>query len=150
MAQPKPVNKAVSGLLRTPVTPNRKLLRDAAPIPGRKTGRLYTIPVGYYRDSETALTTTDGRWWRNLQSPAAVSVLLKRRWYEGVGEAIQKPEETIAGMATLVKGCPRYAGWIEVGIDQNGEPSTEDLMREVRNGRVLIRIRNLRRGAGQG
>ena len=54
------------------------------------------------------------------------------------------------GQATLVKGCPRYAGWIEVGIDQNGEPSTEDLMRGVRNGRVLIRIRNLRRGAGQG
>lgn len=47
-------------------------------------------------------------------------------------------------MATLVKGCPRYAGWINIGQDSDHEPLRHDLEREVRDGRVLIRVGDLR------
>ncbi len=145
MAQPKLVNTAVAALLRTPVAhrigSSYVMLLQFS---GRKTGRLYTIPVGYYRDTGTVLTTTDDRWWRNLHPPAAVGVLLERRWYSGIAAAVPGEQEAVTGMAVLVKGCPRYAGWIQVGSDPDGEPSRDDLRREVRNGRVLIRITDLR------
>ncbi len=145
MAQPKLVNAGVRALLRTPVAHRVgssyvMLLR----FQGRKTGRTYTIPVGYSRQSDTVLTTTDDRWWRNLHPRAPARVLLERRWYSGTALAIAGEEEAVAGMATLVKGCPRYGGWINIGTDSNGEPSDEDLRREVRNGRVLIRVTALR------
>lgn len=111
---------------------------------GRKTGRTYTIPVGYYRQSDSVLTTTDDRWWRNLHPTAPARVLLQRRWHSGTAVAIRDAEEAIAGMATLVKGCPRYAGWINIGQDSDHEPLRQDLEREVRNGRVLIRVGDLR------
>ena len=111
---------------------------------GRKTGRTYTIPVGYARQSDMVLTTTDDRWWRNLHPTAPAHVLLERRWYSGTAVAVCGEEEAVAGMTALIKGCPRYAGWINIGHDPDGEPSRQDLSREVRNGRVLIRVTHLR------
>lgn len=88
MAQPKLVNTAVRGILRTPVAHRigssyDMLLR----FQGHKTGRTYTIPVGYYRQSDSLLTTTDDRWWRNLHPTAPARVLLQRRWHSGTAIA---------------------------------------------------------------
>jgi hypothetical protein len=141
MAQSQPVNWAVGAVLRVPAlhrigSSYVMLLRFR----GRKTGRRYTIPVGYYRDGGTVLTTTDDRWWRNLTPSAPVHLLLERQWCTGMAHAVDDEQDAIAGMAALVTGCPRYAGWIEIGKDADGKPSMQDLQREVRSGRVLIRV----------
>lgn len=38
-------------------------------ITGRKTGKTYTTPVGYYVEGETlwVITSRERKWWRNLQ-----------------------------------------------------------------------------------
>jgi hypothetical protein len=141
MAQPRVINLAIGGLLRTPVlhrvaSSYLMLLRFT----GRKTGRIYTVPVGYLRDGGIVLTTTDDRWWRNLTNPAPITMLFQRRPHAGVGQAITEPGAAVEGMAALVAGCPRYGQWINVGWSADGRPSRDDLEREVGNGRVLIRI----------
>jgi hypothetical protein len=146
MAQPKLVNMGVAAMLRTPLlhrigSSYVMLLR----FPGRKTGRRYTVPVGYGREGETVLTTTDDRWWRNMSTSAPVTLLIRRRWHAGTAVAVTDEEEAVAGMAALIRAFPRYGGWLEVGTGPDGKPSEEDLRREVRRGRVLIRVADLAR-----
>jgi F420H(2)-dependent quinone reductase len=145
VAQPKLVNLMVSTLLRAPVlhrigSSYVMLLR----VRGRKTGRVYNIPVGYARDGTRVLSTTDDRWGRNLEPAATVELLLGRRWHRGRGHLVTEREKVVAGMADLIKGCPRYGKWLSVDRDATGEPSRADLDREVDNGRMLIEITDLR------
>jgi hypothetical protein len=141
MAQPRLINLGIGALLRTPV-----LHRVASSyvmllsFTGRKTGRVYTLPVGYFRDGGIVLTTTDDRWWRNLTTPAPVTMLLQGHQHTGMGQAITELGAAVDGMAALVAGCSRYGQWLNVGSTADGRPSQDDLEREVRNGRVLIRI----------
>ena len=141
MAQPRLINLGVRALLRTPVMhrvgSSYVMLLSFS---GRKTGRVYTVPVGYFRDGGIVLTTNDDRWWRNLIDPAPVTMLLQRRQYSGMGQAITDLDPVVEGMAALVAGCPRYGKWLKVGSTVDGHPSRDDLAREVRNGRVLLHI----------
>lgn len=50
--------------------------------PGRRTGRMYWVPVAFHRDREgvlEALTSPKGRWWRNLRGLATVNVVYRGR-----------------------------------------------------------------------
>ena len=53
-------------------------------ITGRKTGKKYTTPVGYYMEGETmwVITSRERTWWKNLQGGAKVDLLLKL-WKRG-------------------------------------------------------------------
>ncbi|MDE2764930.1 MAG: hypothetical protein OXI25_00670 [Chloroflexota bacterium] len=49
---------------------------------GRRTGRRYAVPIAYRRADDGALeavTSVYGRWWRNLEDGAPVSVLHQAR-----------------------------------------------------------------------
>ena len=49
---------------------------------GRRTGRRYAVPIAYRRADDGALeavTSVYGRWWRNLEGGAPVSVLHQGR-----------------------------------------------------------------------
>ncbi len=50
-------------------------------VTGRKTGRKYTTPVGYYRAGEYlwVITSRERTWWKNLRGGAQVGLLLKRK-----------------------------------------------------------------------
>ena len=141
MAQPRLINLGVGGLLRTPglhrVASSYVMLLCFT---GRKTGCVYTVPVGYLRDGGIVLTTTDDRWWRNLTKPTPVRMLLQGREHTGMAVAITQPDVAVEGMAALVAGCPRYGQWLNVSWSADGHPNRDDLERELGNGRVLIRI----------
>lgn len=59
---------------------------------GRRTGRRYTIPVGYVRQDGTLDVLVAGRdlkrWWRNLEGGAPVELLVRRRIVAGQAEAL--------------------------------------------------------------
>jgi hypothetical protein len=141
MAQPKLVNRVVSLLLQLPGV-HRIGSADIMllEVTGRKSGRIYQIPLGYARYQSTVFTTTDDRWWRNLRDGAPVRLLLARRWYRGVGQAVLDREMAMNGMRDLVAGCPRYAKWLNIARDQDGHAVAGDLARELDNGRIVIRI----------
>ncbi|MFL7868219.1 MAG: nitroreductase/quinone reductase family protein, partial [Anaerolineales bacterium] len=45
-------------------------------VTGRKTGKKYTTPVGFYRDGDSLwiISSRDRTWWRNLQGGAQVEL----------------------------------------------------------------------------
>jgi deazaflavin-dependent oxidoreductase (nitroreductase family) len=75
------VNPVVAWLLRSPL----HALLDAGllliTVTGRRSGRRYTIPVGYQRDGDTLRVLVSKarrkQWWRNYRDPRPIEVLLR-------------------------------------------------------------------------
>jgi deazaflavin-dependent oxidoreductase (nitroreductase family) len=85
-------NPALKAVLRSPA--HRLLSGNLAliSVTGRRSGRVYTFPVGYRREGE-AVTIGVGwperkRWWRNLREPGRVTLRLAGQTRTGVARAI--------------------------------------------------------------
>jgi deazaflavin-dependent oxidoreductase (nitroreductase family) len=110
-------------------------------VTGRKTGKQYTTPVGFYRENDDlwVLTSRDRTWWKNLQSGAQVSLLLQRK----AVNAIAKPELESEIVETLlrnyVRRIPPAAKPMGIRIE-NGNANAEDISRVAGN-RLFVRIK---------
>lgn len=86
-------NTLVLGVLRSPV--HRLLSGSAIELrySGRRTGRRYTIPLQYARDSNRLVVVPQGAtkktWWRNFRSSRPVTVRLAGKLYEANAEVIE-------------------------------------------------------------
>jgi deazaflavin-dependent oxidoreductase (nitroreductase family) len=72
---------------------------------GRKTGKTYTTPVGYYEEGDYlwVITSRDRSWWRNLQGGADVKLLLKRKSVNGFADTELSSEAVVARMFDYIK-----------------------------------------------
>ncbi|WAL66638.1 nitroreductase/quinone reductase family protein [Amycolatopsis cynarae] len=135
------VNVVVRALLRTPahrlLSRNTMLLSFA----GRKTGKVYTIPVSYFREGEIITCYTDSGWWKNLRGGAPVSVSIAGRRFRGVGEVVtQEHQAAVESLRTFLAKTPRDAKYHGVTLAPNGDPDAGDLDRAARAS-TMIRIR---------
>ena len=66
-------------------------------VTGRRTGRRYTIPVGYQRDGDVlhVLVSKARRkqWWRNFRDPAALEVELRGETFAARGRVVDPQDE---------------------------------------------------------
>jgi hypothetical protein len=65
-------------------------------VTGRKSGRRYTIPVGYH-EADGAIIVFVGepatkKWWRNYRTPAPVELLHRSRRIAGIARVISNDE----------------------------------------------------------
>lgn len=78
-------------------------------VTGRRSGRVYTIPVGYQQDgSVITVLASEARtkqWWRNFETPAAVTLRLRGKEREGVATLVppNSPEFRIQSEQTLTR-----------------------------------------------
>jgi hypothetical protein len=101
------VNHAVKAILRSPahgVLSDRLLVMT---VTGRRTGKQRSFPVAYREEAADQLRIhidwpEKKVWWRNLKSPAPVSVRLRGVQRSGVGEA---------------QGDPKADLWVAVKLD---------------------------------
>lgn len=139
-APPKFINKAVVVLLRSPlhalVSKSLMLLTYR----GRKSGKMYTIPVGYTRQGETVTLFTDHNWWKNLLDQAPVTLRLRGKKHQGTAEVIRDNTELIAErLMAFVQQHPRAAPAYEVKLDANGQPDRASAQQAAQHF-TLIRI----------
>ena len=139
------LNPLVVTLLRTPVlhwiaSPGLMLLT----VTGRRSGRRYTIPVGYQRagDEITVMVSKAGgkTWWRNFREPGEVELRLRGRDLRGRAALVDpaSSEFRSAAEATLrrVPGMSRVFG---VDFDRStglSDAQVEALGREI----AVVRI----------
>ncbi len=98
-----PVNPLFMWLLRSPlhwvVSPGLVLLT----ITGRRTGREYTIPVGYQRDGELVIVLVSDapakQWWRNFREERPIRMLLRGQEVEGLALLVHPASEEFRGWA---------------------------------------------------
>jgi deazaflavin-dependent oxidoreductase (nitroreductase family) len=75
------LNPVVAWILRSPLHPLLSWGLMLVTVTGRRSGRRYTIPVGYQQDG-TAITVLVSKaprkqWWRNYREPAPVDLWLR-------------------------------------------------------------------------
>ena len=74
------VNPVIVGILRSPLHGLMSSGLLLLTVTGRRTGRRYTIPVGYQRDGDRLVILVSKarrkNWWRNYLDPAPVEMLV--------------------------------------------------------------------------
>jgi deazaflavin-dependent oxidoreductase (nitroreductase family) len=112
-------------------------------VTGRKTGKAYTTPVGYYVEGENLLviTSRERKWWRNLQGGAKVQLLLKRKLVEGITDVELDEKSVEARMGEYLRHMPQAAKQMGIRME-NKEPNFEDIARTAKE-RLFIRIKLL-------
>lgn len=112
-------------------------------INGRKTGKNYTTPVGYYQEEGClwVITSRERIWWRNLLGGSRVSLLLKRKLVQGEAE-VELDEGAVAmRMVEYLRHVPQAARQMGIRI-VNNVPDTEDIARTAKD-RLFIKIKLL-------
>ena len=110
-------------------------------ITGRKTGKKYTTPVGYYREGEFlwVITSHDRTWWKNLRGGAEIGLLLKRKPVTAHAEVELDEKAVEARMYDYVKHVPQAAKPMGIRME-NGKPNEEDIARTAKD-RLFIQIK---------
>src|SRR5262249_12085313 len=89
MQRPHP---AVAWLLRSPLHPLLAWGLMLVTVTGRRSGRVYTIPVGYQRDGDALVVLVSQaarkQWWRNYRERRPIEVWLRGRAARGQAAVI--------------------------------------------------------------
>lgn len=126
------LNAMMSMWLRIPilhrVVSNQLLLLTFT---GRKSGKHYTIPVGYTREEQTVtiLTKWFRGWWRNFQQTAPVELLIAGRHYHGTAKALLDEATTIKAIAELIQKYPYNANIYGVRLTATKQPDMDNVRR---------------------
>ncbi len=109
-------------------------------ITGRKTGKKYTTPVGYYREGDYlwVITSRDRTWWKNLCGGAEVDLLLKRKPVIAFAEPDLDEKAVVARMVEYLKHVPQAAKPMKIRME-NGKPNAEDISRTAKD-RLFVRL----------
>jgi deazaflavin-dependent oxidoreductase (nitroreductase family) len=134
-------NDFMSWVLRSPfhgMLSNGMLLIT---VTGRKTGKTYTTPVGYYEEGDYLwiLTSRDRSWWRNLQGGAPVELLLKRKSVTGFAQTEMDGRAVEARMFEYIQHVPRAAKPLGIRVE-NKNPNAEDIARAAKD-RLFVKIK---------
>lgn len=110
-------------------------------VTGRKTGRKFTFPVGYYPEGEYlwVITSRDRTWWRNLQGGAEVGLLLKRKPVNAFAEPVLEEKVVEARIPEYLRHVPQASKPMSIRME-NGEPNAEDIARTAKD-RLFVRIK---------
>ncbi|MEE3852825.1 hypothetical protein VZC37_20970 [Gordonia sp. LSe1-13] len=123
-------NRLVRGVLATPVLHtlvSGRLL--TLYIVGRRTGRLYTLPVAYTRVGDALLIGTHFPWRKNLETGTPIEIRLRRHRQTADVEAFTDEADVVAHYGEICHGQPQFAKMNNVTIHPDGTPDADDLHR---------------------
>jgi deazaflavin-dependent oxidoreductase (nitroreductase family) len=133
-------NDFVTFFLRTPL---HVFVGDTTliTVTGRKTGRKYSTPVGFYREAEClwVLTSRDRTWWRNVKNGAHVTLLLKGKTVSAFAEAELDEKAVEARMLDYIQRVPMAAKPLGIHM-QNKSPDRADVARVAKD-KLFVKIR---------
>lgn len=98
----KIVNPLIKLVLRSPF---HRLLSDnfiVLTFQGRKSGRMFSTPVGYTLHGDVLLVFTFSNWWKNLQANPDVAVRLQGQERTGRATLSTDPQEIAAAVNLIL------------------------------------------------
>jgi F420H(2)-dependent quinone reductase len=114
---------------------------------GRRTGRVYELPVQYARVDDRVWILPGSpeykTWWRNMRDRTQVDLLLAGHLLRGEAVAVEAkdhPDEVAVGLTAYLQAMPRAAR--ALGLSMRGahaEPQDADV-RRISAGIVLVRV----------
>lgn len=134
-------NPLLRALLRSPFHRPFSSYVMLIAVRGRKTGRVYTVPVGRHESGGTFLICADGQWRRNLRGGAPVTLTVDGFERTGYAELDENPDEVAAVYHTLLNRYGRI-GIAVLGLRINiGRRPTVDEIKPAVTGRAIARVR---------
>lgn len=110
-------------------------------VTGRRTGREYTIPVGYHTLHGAAIVLTAGGWRRNLRGGADIEVRHEGRTRTMHADLVEDPDEVADVYAEMLErvGVERST---RVGLKVAGDamPTHEELVEAIGHRRAVVRL----------
>jgi hypothetical protein len=105
---------------------------------GRRTAKLYTIPVSYDRQNNTVtiMTKRQRNWWHNFESPIEVELRLAGQVYTGKAEIEADDAETLEFMTNYLKKRPIDAKAYGLARDETTKDKIAGIIPHI----VVIRI----------
>lgn len=134
-------NDFMSWVLRSPLHGMLSNGMMLITITGRKTGKTYTTPVGYYVEEGYlwVITSRERMWWRNLQGGATVNLLLKRKPVQGIAEVELDEKAVEARMYEYLRHVPQAAKPMKVRLE-DGKPNPADIAATAKE-RLFVKIK---------
>ena len=107
---------------------------------GRRSGKVYRLPVGYSRAGDNLLTTSfkHRKWWRNLRGGANVTLRLQGKDVKARSEVVEDPQGVMEGIEAFIRSDPRARRMFGMKLGKNGQPDVESLRQAAKN-RVIVR-----------
>jgi deazaflavin-dependent oxidoreductase (nitroreductase family) len=136
----KIINPTFKLLLRTPLHGLMSKRLMVLTFRGRKSGKTYSIPVGYVQDGNTLYVSTQSGWKNNLRDNAVVNMRLRGEGRRGTANLITDVEGMTAGFAIVLKHAPELSNIIGVQLGPDGTPRLEDVVTAQAQGYVVVRI----------
>jgi hypothetical protein len=137
------MNRIPATVLRSPLHPLMSGKYLLLSFTERKSGRRYTTPVAYLKENGMFLLTTDSPWWKNFKGGAPVTLRVKGREYEGIGEAITDHAEVVQVLGRFLETQPDYGKFVGVKRNSGGRTEPSDV-EEAARGRVVVLVRPTR------
>lgn len=107
---------------------------------GRKSGRVYSVPVGRHEHGGVLLVSADGHWRHNLRGGAPVTLTIDGRERAAYAELEEDADEVAAVFHTLLNRYGRI-GRAVLGLRINvGRPPTCDEIRPAVARRAIARV----------
>ncbi|HLH24272.1 MAG TPA: nitroreductase family deazaflavin-dependent oxidoreductase [Chloroflexota bacterium] len=135
------LNPLFTALLRSPLhglLSGRLLLLTFR---GRRSGKLYTIPVGYAQvDDRHLLLGTESAWKANLRGGARVRLRLRGHGRYGAARVIDDAAGMAAAYRQMLEAAPGYGRAIGITLGPDGEPDPTDVARARAAGHVVVEI----------
>jgi hypothetical protein len=137
-------NAAVAWVLRSPLHPLLSWGLMLVTVTGRRTGRVYTIPVGYQRDGDALVVLVSWparkQWWRNYRERRPIEVGLRGRTIGG--HAVVVPPTSAAFRAAIehtLRRVPFMGGQFGIRYDRR-TGITDEQLRTIGGSAVVVRI----------
>jgi hypothetical protein len=147
------LSPAVVRVLRSPLHPLLSWGLVLVTVTGRRTGRVYTIPVGYRRDGTTIVVLVSRarrkQWWRNYIEPRPIELCLRGRTVHGTASVVSPASRAFHdAIDGTLRRLPRLGSQFGIRYDpQRG--LTDAQARAVAEDAAVVRI-DLEPGAQAG
>ncbi len=137
----KVLNPTFKTLLRSPLHGLLSGRLMVLTFTGRKSGKRFSIPVGYVQTDDTLLIATESAWSKNLHGDVPVRVRLRGRERAGLADVIADEEVMREKYRVMLAAGPQLGQIIGIRLDANGEPNPEDVARARERGHVVVRLK---------
>lgn len=126
------VNPVMKAILRSPLHGLLSKSLMVLSFQGRKSGRRYSLPVGYLEQGNTLFVFSHGPWWKNFRGGAPVSVRLRGQERRGIATIMQDPAAivTVVGALTTKHG-EKMTRRMGLALEEDGAPPRSTIFIEI-------------------
>lgn len=137
-------NSVVAWLLRSRLHPLLSWGLMLVTVTGRRTGRVYTIPVGYLRDGDALVVLVSWpsrkQWWRNYRERRPIEVGLRGRTIGGRAVVVAPTSPAFReAIERTLRRVPMMGGQFGIRYDRR-TGLTDEQLRTVGRSAVVVRI----------